>query len=215
METKHLDVQLDIKSVNDDGFFSGYGSVSGNKDSYGDVVMRGAFTKTLNEWQTRGRLPPVLFNHDWDMPIGFFTKLVEDDRGLYVEGQLLIKEIEKAREVHALLRAKAIDGLSIGFQPVQKEHDRKTDVTKLLEVKLYEISIVIFPANPEARVNCVKFEHGLPSSEEFKEILRQNGFNEKQAAVIHDGGFLLLSQKAAPEQHNSVMNDVIQILRGN
>ncbi|WP_144235936.1 HK97 family phage prohead protease, partial [Snodgrassella alvi] len=174
-----------------------------------------AFAKSLAEWKARDRMPPVLFNHDWNTPIGCYTKLVEDERGLYVEGKLLIDQIEKAREMHALLQAKAIDGLSIGYSIIRQEYDREADINKLIEVKLYEISVVIFPANPEARVDYVKHDYGLPSSERFKALLMQNGFNAKQAAVIHDSGFFSLSQKATPTNHVSEIDEVIRILGAN
>lgn len=214
MQDKQMDMQLKIKSVNDDGFFSGYGSVNYNKDSYGDIVMPGAFAKSLNDWNAKNKWPPVLFNHNRDEIIGCYTKMYEDAHGLYVEGRLLIENISKAREVHALLKAQVIDGLSIGYRTVKEEYDRDNDSLKLLEVKLYEVSIVTFPANDEARINCVKYDYGLPSSEQFKELLIKNGFNAEQAAVIHDSGFFSLSKKAAPTKQMSDIDKALQILRG-
>ena len=214
MQNKQMDMQLKIKSVNDDGFFSGYGSVNYTKDSYGDIVMPGAFAKSLNDWNAKNKWPPVLFNHNRDEIIGCYTKMYEDEHGLYVEGRLLIENISKAREVHALLKAQVIDGLSIGYRTVKEEYDRENDVVKLLEVKLYEVSIVTFPANDEARINCVKYDYGLPSSEQFKELLIKNGFNAEQAAVIHDSGFFSLSKKAAPTGQMSDIDKALQILRG-
>lgn len=214
MQNKQMDMQLKIKSVNDDGFFSGYGSVNYNKDSYGDIVMPGAFAKSLNDWNAKNKWPPVLFNHNRDEIIGCYTKMYEDEHGLYVEGRLLTDSISKAREVHALLKAQVIDGLSIGYRTVKEEYDRDNDSLKLLEVKLYEVSIVTFPANDEARINCVKYDYGLPSSEQFKELLIKNGFNAEQAAVIHDSGFFSLSKKAAPTVQMSDIDKALQILRG-
>lgn len=214
MQNKQMDMQLKIESVNDDGFFSGYGSVNYNKDSYGDIVMPGAFAKSLNDWNAKNKWPPVLFNHNKNEIIGRYTKMYEDAHGLYVEGQLLINSISKAREVHALLKAQVIDGLSIGYRTVKEEYDRDNDSLKLLEVKLYEVSIVTFPANDEARINCVKYDYGLPSSEQFKELLIKNGFNAEQAAVIHDSGFFSLSKKAAPTGQMSDIDKALQILRG-
>lgn len=214
MQNKQMDMQLKIKSVNDDGFFSGYGSVNYTKDSYGDIVMPGAFAKSLNDWNAKNKWPPVLFNHNRDEIIGCYTKMYEDEHGLYVEGRLLIENISKAREVHALLKAQVIDGLSIGYRTVKEEYDRDNDSLKLLEVKLYEVSIVTFPANDEARINCVKYDYGLPSSEQFKELLIKNGFNAEQAAVIHDSGFFSLSKKAAPTGQMSDIDKALQILRG-
>jgi len=176
--------------------------------------MPGAFAKSLNDWNAKNKWPPVLFNHNKNEIIGRYTNMYEDEHGLYVEGQLLIDSISKAREVHALLKAQVIDGLSIGYRTVKEEYDHNNNVIKLLELKLYEVSIVTFPANDEARINCVKYDYGLPSSEQFKELLIKNGFNAEQAAVIHDSGFFSLSKKAAPTGQTSDIDKALEILKG-
>lgn len=104
MNHKTLDVSFEIKAVSDDGLFSGYGSVFGNVDSGGDIVHRGAFAKSIQEWEGRKRMPPVLWNHDRNEPIGVYTAIREDEKGLYVEGRLLVNDVQRAREIHALMK---------------------------------------------------------------------------------------------------------------
>lgn len=141
---------LQVKEVGDSGEFSGYLSVFGNEDSYGDVVDPGAFAKTITD---RKAPVPVLWQHYSDEPIGVYTKMTEDDHGLYVEGQLALG-VQRAREAHELLKLKAVNGLSIGFTTVKDVID--AGVRRIKEVKLWEGSIVTFPANELATIEAVK-----------------------------------------------------------
>ena len=105
---------LEIKAVQEDGF-SGYGAVFGNIDWYNDVILPGAFTASIAKWRAKNKMPPVLWNHNDSEPIGVYTNIYEDEKGLYVEGKLLIDDVPRAKSTHALLKAGAIDGLSIGY----------------------------------------------------------------------------------------------------
>ncbi|MDQ3039404.1 MAG: HK97 family phage prohead protease [Pseudomonadota bacterium] len=185
MKHKHLDIPFEIKAVNDDGFFSGYGSVFEVLDSYREVVKPGAFLKSLADWQAKGKFPPVLWNHNSDKPIGIYTLMKEDERGLYVEGKLLVESVQQARETHACLKAGAISGMSIGYSVTKDETDGKSNVRRLLELKLYEVSIVTFPANEAATVNAVKSIEELQNLAEVEEYLRDaGGLSKKQAVTL-------------------------------
>ena len=117
------------------------------------MVMPGAFDATL---KARGvRRVPMLFQHDPAEPIGIWLELREDMRGLFARGRL-IPDVQRGREVLALLRTGAIDGLSIGFKTAQARTDPKSRVRKLYAVDLWEISIVTFPLLNGARVPAVK-----------------------------------------------------------
>ena len=97
----------------------------------------------------------MLFQHNPAEPIGVWEQLKEDARGLYARGRLML-DVARAREVLALMRAGALDGLSIGFRAVSGRRDAKTGIRRLEKVDLWEISIVTFPLLPEARVAHVK-----------------------------------------------------------
>ena len=139
--------------IEPDGTVEGYASLFGEIDQARDMVMRGAFAATLAQ---RGvsRIP-MLFQHDPAEPVGVWLELREDHRGLYARGRL-IPEVARARELLSLLRAGAVDGLSIGFRTVKGNVDPKTRVRRLLAVDLWEISIVTFPLLAGARVRAVK-----------------------------------------------------------
>ncbi|MGI8525855.1 MAG: HK97 family phage prohead protease [Pseudolabrys sp.] len=136
-----------------DGTVEGYASLFGEIDQARDMVMAGAFAATL---RARGvRRIPMLFQHDPSEPVGIWLELREDFRGLYARGRL-IPDVARSRELLALLKAGAIDGLSIGFRTVKGRIDPRTRVRRLEAVDLWEISIVTFPLLAGARVRAVK-----------------------------------------------------------
>ena len=140
-------------ALHSDGTIEGYASLFGEIDQARDMVMPGAFTQTL---KTRGlRKIPMLFQHDPAEPIGVWLELIEDFRGLRARGKL-IPDVRRARELLALLRSGAIDGLSIGYRTQRGMIDPRTRVRKLYQVDLWEISIVTFPLLNGARVSAVK-----------------------------------------------------------
>ncbi|MDT3687351.1 MAG: HK97 family phage prohead protease [Pseudorhodoplanes sp.] len=140
-----------------DGSIEGYASLFGEIDASRDMVMPGAFAGTLKR---RGlRRIPMLFQHDPAEPVGIWLELREDHRGLYARGRL-IPDVMRARELLALLKAGTADGLSIGFKTLKARVDPKTRVRKLIELDLWEISLVTFPLLSGARVHAVK-ENGF------------------------------------------------------
>lgn len=208
---------LEIKAVQEDGFFSGYGAVFGNVDWYNDVILPGAFSKTLEEWASKNKFPPVLWNHNDSEPIGVYTKIYEDAKGLYVEGRLLIDDVPRAKSTHALLKAGAIDGLSIGY--ITKKANKQTNgVRELVELGLGEISIVTTPANEESLITSVKskLEGGeLPSLPEFEKFLRESGFSKSQATAIAGKGLRhLLSESEDEIQQAKSISSALNILKG-
>jgi HK97 family phage prohead protease len=140
-------------TIDADGAVEGYASLFGEVDQARDMVMPGAFHLTLQQRSVR-RIP-MLFQHDPAEPIGVWLELKEDWRGLFARGRL-IPDVQRAREVLALLKSGAIDGLSIGFRTTKGRVDPKTRVRALHAVDLWEISIVTFPLLAGARVHAVK-----------------------------------------------------------
>lgn len=135
-----------------DGSIEGYASLFGEIDAARDMVLPGAFAQSVKR---RGlRRIPMLFQHDPAEPVGIWLELREDHRGLFARGKL-IPEVMRARELLALLKAGASDGLSIGFRTLKARIDPKTRVRKLVEVDLWEISLVTFPLLAGARVQSV------------------------------------------------------------
>ena len=209
------DLSFEIKAVSDDGLFSGYASVFDNVDSYGDIVRKGAFVESIGEWEAKGKMPPILWNHDPSDPIGVYTKMQEDEKGLYVEGKLLIDDVPRAKQTHALMKAGVIDGLSIGYRVKEYLYNVDEEVTDLIKLSLREVSIVTFPANPETRIESVKsrLDAGeLPTLPEFEKFLREAGFSKSQATAIAGHGLRKLLSDSAPEA-KSIQN-ALNILKG-
>jgi HK97 family phage prohead protease len=150
-ETKFA--RADLSAVDADGTFAGYASLFGKPDLGRDMVIAGAFRASLAKRGIGG--VKMLFQHDPNQPIGVWLDIAEDARGLFVKGRLTAG-VGRAREVLSLMRAGALDGLSIGYRTVRGRTDAKTGIRRLLEVDLWEISVVTFPMLPEARVSSVK-----------------------------------------------------------
>jgi hypothetical protein len=155
-ETKDLtlgDASLVALSADETGVFEGYASLFGVVDLGRDMVMPGAFAESLQRRGTAGIR--LLWQHDPNQPLGAWQVLREDARGLFVRGRLN-PGVARAREVLALIRQGALDGLSIGYRTVTARTEPRTGVRRLLRVDLWEISLVTFPLLPQARVTAVK-----------------------------------------------------------
>jgi hypothetical protein len=165
----HQCMPLEVKLAGGEGQtgmkFEGYGAYFNNTDAYGDVIAPGAFKRTLREARKSGQWPAMLLQHgnwlggDDNMPVGVWTGMEEDEKGLRVEGELA--DTQRGKDAYTLLKMKprpAITGLSIGF--IAKKFTLRTkpdDPRRTLEdIELMEVSLVTFPANPKARVTGVK-----------------------------------------------------------
>ncbi len=139
-----------------DGRVEGYASLFDVPDYGGDIIMPGAFAASLRSRGASG--VRFLFQHDPGQPIGVWDDIREDRRGLYVRGRL-IGGVARAREVAEMLRAGALDGLSIGFRTVRADRDPRLRTRRVHEIDLWEISVVTFPMLPGAKVSRIKRAH--------------------------------------------------------
>ena len=186
----------DLTEVDADGTFTGYASLFGVADLGRDIVMPGAFRDSLRRRGAGG--VKMLYQHDPADPIGVWLDLREDDRGLRATGRLMT-EIARAREVLSLMRAGVLDGLSIGFRTVRGRQDRKSGTRRLLEIDLWEISVVTFPLLPDARVAAVKTvpqDRRLPTPRQFERWLTQDaGLTRTEARTVIRSGFKSLCDR--------------------
>ncbi len=213
MQTKNFNSKLSLKQLDDDGVFKGYGSIFDVVDSQFDVIEKGAFDRTINEKGADNI--KFLWQHNPSEPIGILKEIKEDEKGLFIEGQLLL-DLQRGKEAHTLLKSGAIDGLSIGYSAIEFDINSKTGVRNLKEVDLWEISLVTFPANEEAGVTSVKNE--IPRTiREFENFLRDAGFSRSHAKSIAGGGFKPddSEQREADEikRVSSSINNAINILK--
>jgi uncharacterized protein len=183
MERKSIDVGFEVKAVSDDGTIEGYGSVFGVRDSYSDIVAKGAFKASLAAHKTAGTMPALLWQHRSDEPIGVWTDMSEDDRGLMVRGKLAL-DTTRGREAHALLKMGALNGLSIGFYSKEWAYDVENDIRTLTAIDLWETSLVTFPANTAARVTQVKAAGEIVLPKDAERILRDAGFSKSDATAF-------------------------------
>jgi len=144
--------RLKLNDLDDQGVFTGYAGIFAIEDLQNDIIEHGAFKRTLDH---SGGVVPILWQHKADEPIGVGLEAKEDANGLYVRGQLNL-DTQKGKEAYSLLKQGAIKGLSIGYDPVKKEYKDGKRILK--EIKLYEYSVVTFPANLHAQVLDVKEE---------------------------------------------------------
>jgi HK97 family phage prohead protease len=174
--------------------FEGYGAVFGNVDSYGDVIEPGAFAETLAASRKSGRWPVMLAQHggmgftaDDMMPIGVWTDMAEDGKGLWVQGKLA--DTARGREAYSLLKMTprpALDGLSIGYRAKKWTAGTKpTEPRRKLEaIDLFEISLVTMPANPKARIASVKSFDPRALEAELRNELNLSGSAAVKAVAI-------------------------------
>lgn len=201
MKRESFFAPLEIKFSGDDtaGTFEGYGAVFGNIDSYGDVIVKGAFKDTLKDWHKQKRLPPMLVQHggwmftDTDaLPIGKWLSMEEDDTGLKVSGRLINLDTERGKNIYGAMKEGVLDGMSIGYRAKEYELGTKPDEPrrKLKKVELIELSVVTFPANGAARVSDVKSAGDIETIREFEDFLRDvGGFSRAAAKAIAASGF--------------------------
>jgi len=184
------------------GIITGYGSVFHKQDLHGDVVLPGAFVQSLASRKAAGRgLPPMHLMHGAALggdprPIGTWTTMAEDSKGLHVEGRLAGMDTETGRYNAALVRDGALRGLSIGYtigqngvaygkSPGQPRRTLKT-------INLHELSIVDDPSNEGALIEGIKSAANVTSHPDFEDFLCAAGFSKGAARKLASGGWSAL-----------------------
>ena len=214
-ELKKLVFESEIKAENSKGIFTGYGSIFGNEDQGNDIMQKGAFTKSLiNRPVSKVKM---LYQHKTDEPIGVFTEIYEDSKGLFVKGQLAMGT-QRGREAYELLKMGALDGMSIGFRAdpeKQGYNENKRGVRTLKEVDLMEISLVTFPMNESALIETVK--GNAKNIREWEKILREaGGLSRTEAKIGAKALSESLSQRDAGDDNKQLadlINKVANIIK--
>lgn len=146
-------------SVNDEGIFEGYLSTYGDVDSYRTYFMPGAWDKSIERFNS-GEVIPVLWSHDRKMPIGKFTELKSDDKGLWGRGKLTLED-PQAKIAYAHMKDGSVMGLSVGFEMDYDNviYNRLLDALGIAEADLFECSVVVFPSNTNAKITNFKSQN--------------------------------------------------------
>lgn len=184
--SSRADFDCEFKLATDEaaaaGTIEGYASVFGLMDRGGDIVQPGAFKASLASWRKKKSLPPMLWQHNSDEPIGVWTSFEEDEKGLKAVGELIL-DIPQGAVAHALLKRNAIKGLSIGYRTLDADVDRTTGARHIKKAELWETSLVTFPMQPEATVTAVKGDSLVPSDRELEEAYREGGLSQREAKI--------------------------------
>ncbi len=216
---KHLSLSdVSLKMEGEAGRFSGYASVFGGVDSYGDTIVRGAFASTLRQ----NGLPKMFFNHDWNsIPVGKWTKATEDDHGLLVEGEFT-PGLDAAEAVRAAMKHGTIDGLSIGGYVKQGDFEL-TENGRVIRKwsKLVEVSPVVFPADSAARVDLGSLKGAdvldaideAASLQEIEQLLRDAAGLSKRAATALVARIKSVALLGDPATTEDPMTQVIERIK--
>lgn len=187
METTRF--SLEVKALKDRQF-EGHGSIFGNVDLGGDIVARGAFAGTLASHKSAGTMPQMFWMHDPRAVPGKWLDMREDEKGLYVKGELAATPL--GDEMHTLLAMKAVGGMSIGYRTLEREwrEDEEHGAVRVLKaVDLWEVSLVSLAMNPLARVTGAKSRLSargeyVPTVREFEYALRDAGMTQTGAKSV-------------------------------
>ncbi|MBP3958352.1 HK97 family phage prohead protease [Gemmata sp. G18] len=202
MERKHIELtEFEVKFA-DTGVatIEGYASTFGNVDSQNDIVMPGAFKDSLAQ-----RMPKMLYQHDPHRIPGVWESGAEDSKGLILVGKTLNTTL--GRDAAEELRSGAIDRLSIGYSPTKSAFDKAKGTRRLEQVKLWEASLVTFPANERAVITGVKGAH--ENEREFEEFLREAGYSRDAAKIIVAKGFKALSGQREAGGEEAVLTHIL------
>lgn len=195
---EHKAFALEISSLGETGEFEGYASVFGNVDLQSDIVVPGAFKKTLRE-NKKGF--PLLYQHNSDEPIGLLTSVGEDELGLPVKGSVNM-DVQRGRESFSLMKQGVLGGLSIGYKSIQETFQGQVRLLK--EVALREVSLVTFPANTLAVVTTVK----AMSDEQLGELLEDGDFT-----MIKNAARLLELATDVPDEQRPLLEETAKSLQ--
>jgi len=210
MEKKQFHIEIKQDSITDEGVFSGLASTFGGEpDSYGDIVMPGAFAESLMKGGRNKRGIAMLYQHNAAKPIGRWEKIQELEIGLYVEGRLNLEK-QMCKDILSDLKFGSIGGMSIGFNCDEEDMEIKDGIRYLKKINLWEISLVTFPANVNATVSLVKSIQNAKTTRDLEAILRDANIPISAAKYIANQ---MKGSRDDAESLKSILNDLRQITK--
>ena len=158
-EFQQRDISFVVTDISENGEFEGYISTYYDVDSYGTYFLPGAWDRSIERFNA-GEVIPVLWSHDRTKPIGKCTELRSDDKGLWAHGKLTMED-PQAKTAYAHMKDESVLGLSVGFELDYDalEYNQELDAYGIADADLMEYSVVVFPANPNAKITQVKSSH--------------------------------------------------------
>ncbi len=200
MDRLSFDLEVKFAQGAPDGSFEGYGSVFGNEDQGGDKILKGAFADSLTEWGKKGKLPKMLLQHggmffggaEDSVPIGKWTSMREDSKGLRVEGKLIALDTDRGKSIYAAMKEGELDGLSIGYRAKKFTIGTKPaePYRTIEQLDLKEVSVVLFGMNEKALVTNVKSLVSGMAAQDWRDLeaaLRDEGLSRADATKAVSG----------------------------
>lgn len=215
MKLAYKSTGLEVRATDDEaGTIEGYGSVFGVEDSYGDVVVKGAFAETL----ASSRVVRMLWQHRSDMPIGKWTEMIEDERGLRAKGVINLKTTW-GRDAYEAVKGGDVSGLSIGFRTLERQWNDEEGIRYLKKLELWELSVVTFPANEEAGIDGAKGFESLADIDGMDVVaiersLRAGGFSREEAKRLLKRHEHLVVERRQSDTAAAELAAFIKTLRG-
>ena len=206
-----IDVPLEIKQVSEDDdffIFEGMASTFGNIDLTDDIVAPGAFQESISK-----ELPVILWQHDSREPIGVPIEVKETADGLFIRVKLPKEDTFVSGRVAPQLRVGSIKSMSIGFRTIKSEMDNDSGIRTLVKVDLKEVSLVTFPANPEARVTGFKSVEDvkeIKTRRDFEKALRESGAFSKEAACLLAKNFM---DQGEPDDEEKAAEEALLVIK--
>ena len=202
--------KFELESTDESGEFSGHAAVFGNVDSGNDIIEKGAFSTTIREDFDRVKIL-ALHNDCW-LPVGKPLELREDEKGLYIRGK--ISDTSMGRDIKTLMKDGVLNELSIGYDAVAFDYDSESNVRHLREIKLWEVSIVTWAMNDQAKIDEVKsLMEGIRTEVKAGKIThaRLNALKPFIAVVRELADILApFLEPAAPQQEEPATQDNIK-----
>lgn len=168
---------FEIKALSESGQIEGLAAGYGNLDNGGDIVEPGAFTASLAAHKVAGTMPAMLLYHDPRRPAGRWDAFEESSAGLVAKGQLSLAAGD-GREAYALLKDKALTGLSIGYRAEKEARGKQSGSRLIQQAKLFEVSLVSVPMNERTRITGVK---SLATIQDIENLFRDSGLSGRKA----------------------------------
>jgi len=202
MELKHL--PFEMKDLQADGSFTGYGAYFGNMDYVKDICQKGCFAQSILDHEKAGTMPSMYAYHDKSLSVGDWLEWKEDSRGLLMRGQFWIgKGIQESERCYMMAKSKMAKGLSIGYIARKALFDEKKGTRTLIQCEVREVSVTPVPVNPKAVFTAVKsLQNGsqVITVRKAEEILRDVGWSAQDAKTFLSGlkmGFKAETQRDA------------------